>query len=534
MNTIRRDILTMFLGIPAALAACTRPEHPALPDGEIVGAAMDVGHRLRQAANVEIPADKWIRKDIVIVGGGIAGLTAAWRLRQRGVRDFSLFELEREPGGTSRSGKSAVTAYPWGAHYVPVPLPENRALLSLLEEVSVIEGYDEQGAPVIAEQHLCQDPEERVFYRGRWYEGLYMRAGASRDDLAQLERFHKEVDRWVVWRDAKGRRAFTLPVAQCSTDAEAMALDRLSMAAWLDARGFTSPRLRWYVEYGCRDDYGLNLEQTSAWAALFYFAARMRAPGEQTQPFITWPEGNGRLVAHLANAAREHIRAGFAVSELIPRDNGVDVIAISHDGREALGIHARRVIFAAPQFIARYVIRPWREDPPPHLADFRYSTWMVANLHLRERPAGRGFPLSWDNVLYESPALGYVHARHQQDNGRGPTVITWYYPMLETGGQPARQRLQALSREQCADIALTDLQRAHPDIRELSARLDVMKWGHAMIAPRVGFIGGQARRQATRPYRGIHFAHSDLSGMALFEEAFYQGMRGADEMKSEE
>jgi hypothetical protein len=32
------------------------------------------------------------------------------------------------------------------------------------------------------------------------------------------------------------------------------------------------------------------------------------------------------------------------------------------------------------------------------------------------------------------------------------------------------------------------------------------------------------------PWRGIHFAHSELSGMALFEEAFYHGVRAAEEV----
>jgi hypothetical protein len=54
-----------------------------------------------------------------------------------------------------------------------------------------------------------------------------------------------------------------------------------------------------------------------------------------------------------------------------------------------------------------------------------------------------------------------------------------------------------------------------------------------MVRPRTGFIWGGARRRAIEPYRGIHFAHSDLSGIALFEEAFYQGLRAADEVLRE-
>jgi hypothetical protein len=51
-----------------------------------------------------------------------------------------------------------------------------------------------------------------------------------------------------------------------------------------------------------------------------------------------------------------------------------------------------------------------------------------------------------------------------------------------------------------------------------------------MVRPRPGFVWGGARQAAIQPYRGIHFAHSDLSGIALFEEAFAHGVRAADEV----
>jgi hypothetical protein len=36
--------------------------------------------------------------------------------------------------------------------------------------------------------------------------------------------------------------------------------------------------------------------------------------------------------------------------------------------------------------------------------------------------------------------------------------------------------------------------------------------------------------QAREPFRNIHFAHSDLSGFALFEEAQDHGLRAAEEV----
>ena len=533
-NFTRREILAAFLGAPIALAACRRNATPPFPKGEIVGTSDVFGHRLRDGLRVEVPGDAWTNVPIVIVGGGIAGLTAAWQLQKSGFQDFVLLELENAPGGTSRSGSNRVGSFPWGAHYIPAPMKENVALVALLDEMGVLEGKDANGEPVVREQFLCRDPEERVFYKGRWYEGLYLHPGASEEDKQQLVKFNAELDRWITWRDARGRRAFTLPVSACSDDAEVTALDRISIKEWMDQRGLNSPRLAWWVDYACRDDYGLTLDQTSAWAGLFYFCSRVAKPGVESQSLITWPEGNGRLVSHLFEKTKACVQLDRAAVELIPTgERGVEVITLDREGRNPRGFRAERVIFAAPQFMARYVVRPYRENPPPHVAEFQFGSWMVANLTLRDRPkqSPRDFPLAWDNVLYESPSLGYVVATHQRGRDHGPTVLTYYYPLVDANPRNARTRLLEAGWREWADVTLTDLERAHPDIRGLVERLDVMRWGHAMIRPRTGFMWGTARREGAKPFRSIHFAHSELSGVALFEEAFDVGLRVADEVR---
>jgi hypothetical protein len=309
-------------------------------------------------------------------------------------------------------------------------------------------------------------------------------------------------------------------------------LDKLTMGEWLDKKGFTSGRLRWLVDYACRDDYGMNAANVSAWAGLFYFASRVRAPGEESRPLITWPEGNGRLVSHLYRKAESKVRLGLAVCDILPADGkaAIDVIAVDHSGSTSFGVHAEQVIFAAPHFLAKYLIRPYRDQPPAHVSAFEYGSWMVANLALTGRPRSLGFPLAWDNVLYESPSLGYVVATHQRGLDYGPTVFTYYYPMCEEDVNAARAKLLGTDRDHWADVIMTDLGRAHQEFDQLVDRIDIIKWGHAMIRPRPGFMWGPDRKAAARPYRGIHFAHSDLSGIALFEEAFYQGLRAAGEV----
>jgi hypothetical protein len=302
------------------------------------------------------------------------------------------------------------------------------------------------------------------------------------------------------------------------------------MADWLNQRQLNSPRLRWLVDYACRDDYGSTPDQTSAWAGLFYFASRERKPGSESQPLITWPSGNGHLVSHLYAKSQAHVRLGLAVTGIAPQQNGgIEVTALDVKTDKAVGLRAQHVIFAAPQFLTPYLIEGYREAAP-YVADFKYGTWMVANLFMKDRPVENGFPLAWDNVLYESPSLGYVVATHQLGVDRGPSVFTYYYPMCGADPRAAREKLLGMDWKGCADVALTDLARAHRDIRGLVERIDVMRWGHAMIRPGVGFMWGGRRENAAKPYRGIHFANTDLSGVALFEEAFYHGLRAADEV----
>jgi len=121
MKFTRRELLATFLGAPFALAACRESAPRRFPEGEIVGQSDALGHVIREGRNFEVPAEYWQNVKIAIVGGGIAGLSAAWKLKKLGIEEFVLLELEKDTGGTSASGSGQLVGYPWGAHYLPVP-----------------------------------------------------------------------------------------------------------------------------------------------------------------------------------------------------------------------------------------------------------------------------------------------------------------------------------------------------------------------------------------------------------------------------
>jgi glycine/D-amino acid oxidase-like deaminating enzyme len=174
----RRDFLVSVAAAAgaASLAGChQRP--PPLPPGELLGTSLDLGHRLRAADFA--PPGETRKAAVVIVGAGIAGLAAGWKLARSGFTDFLLVELESEAGGNSRAGRNAVSAYPWGAHYLPLPNREAVAVRELLAELGVLQGDPHAVQPVYDERYLCATPQERLYRDGRWQEGLLPQTGVS-------------------------------------------------------------------------------------------------------------------------------------------------------------------------------------------------------------------------------------------------------------------------------------------------------------------------------------------------------------------
>ncbi|MEJ7728076.1 MAG: FAD-dependent oxidoreductase [Polyangiaceae bacterium] len=488
--------------------------------GRVVGASMQAGHRLRDGA--ALPAvEPSERADVVIVGGGVSGLAAAWRLGAAGL-DVRVLELEPFLGGTSAAGRDGVVPYPWGAHYLAAPNPGARAALRLLEELGVLRGWDAAGNPRFDPRVLCHAPDERLFYRGAWHAGLVPADALEPAELAEVERFHA-VERALSERVGRdGRAAFQIPVSDSSRDPELLALDTMTMAEWLEREGFRSPFLRWYVRYALLDDFGGEPSQVSAWAGLHYFASRkVRTPELEGSHFLVWPEGNGFLVEAMARRSGARLQTGALVHAVHqgPGEVAVDWLDLASGRNRRLA--GRALVLAVPAFVCRRLV----PEAAPRLPSRVASPWLVANLHV-ERPFDPD--LAWDSVLHEGAGLGYVDAGHQRTAPSDRTVLTYYRAWGGADVSAARTRLASAAWPELADLVLADLTAPHPDLREELARMDLMVWGHAMPRPVPGFLGAQPFDTEPRLGERIAWAHVDQTGMALFEEAQARGVRAAE------
>ena len=526
----RRSFLQTAAALSAApMLACSRKTAPPLPPGTLSGNDFALGHRLR---NPDFPEPGETRRTpVLIIGAGIAGLSAAWRLARAGVRDFMIVDLEATAGGNARYGESAICRYPFGAHYLPLPTMESAAVRHLLADFGGLQGDPRLERPSYDERLLCHTPQERVYHKGIWQEGPIPRLGASADDRQQWLRFHARMAEFKEARDFLGRRAFALPVAAASRDARWLGFDSVTMAEWLAAENFDSVTLHWYVNYACRDDFGTDYRQTSAWAGIHYFACRNgQAANAGGDAVLTAPEGNGWIVRRLTEKLADRLLTGAACFRLEQQTKTVTAdLFLKVEGR-SIRIVAEQVVWAAALFVLPRVAVSLPAPLAALAGAGEYAPWLVANLSLSELPAaGVGAPLSWDNVLYDAPGLGYVVATHQQVRiAPGPSVFTYYRVLSELPPAKARELLMNSSREAWATTILEELGRAHPDLPALTTRLDVFRHGHAMIRPLPGVVHSSARQALVNGWQRVQFAHADLSGMSLFEEANYHGVRAAE------
>lgn len=492
MSSTRRQFLSAAL---VGLAAKT--------DRSVAGGFLDdghqLGHLLRDRARFP-PAKQTIKIPIVIVGGGIAGLSAAWRLDKRGFREFVLLEMLQQGGGNARWGENEVSAYPWAAHYVPVPGKKAGLVRELFEELGVLRDG------VWEERYLCFSPQERLYLHGRWQEGIEPVTAASARDREDFTRFAARMNEF------RATGQFTIPM---ELGAKPSLLDRVSIADWLDQERFTSPYLRWYLNYACRDDYGAMAKDISAWAGVHYFASR--EPDEKGP--LTWPEGNGWIARRLLAKLSRYVHTGVMVHRIAREGRRLRVSSGDAD------YLAECVIFAAPSFLAPYLcdgVRPVRS--------FVYSPWLTANLTLDRLPKERDVEAAWDNVIYDSPTLGYVVATHQSLRTHiDRTVWTFYWSLAE--GSPSTNRRLLLDNDwnTWKEGILHDLERAHPDIRQCVSHIDILRLGHGMARPVPGFLGSEERRSLAEASGNFLFANSDLSGFSIFEEAQYRGVHAAEQ-----
>ena len=514
----RREMLTALLGAPRrSPRAGGRLPLPAF-EGRLLGQNAAVGHRVRDGFRPE--PERFEEVGVVVVGAGVAGLSAAWKLARSGLPGFVVLELEDHPGGTARWGRTRSAPSPGARTTCPCPRARSGPSSSCFREMRRRRGrgrgrppHRRRGAPLPRAAGAALP--RRPLVRGP----LPPRRRRPATTCAQLDALRGGDGALGRLRAMRGAAAPSpSPASAARTTPELDALDRISMAELAGAAGLDSPRLRWCaglrlprrLRRDARDDLGLGraLLLRRAGRGARRRAARSSSPGPRaTGALVRAPRGRrGPAAPHGGRWSPTCAPADGAASRCAPSTwRASAAVGVARRPRRSSRCRAPR---------ARAWSRPTARRRPPHLADFAYGSWMVANLHARATARGSRAsrsPGTTCSTTRERSATSSRRTRPAATAARRCSPTT----CRSSTARPRGAR-RGCSRRRWERLGRRGARRPRarpPGSRALVDALDVWRWGHAMVRPtRRALLRGGALRAARAPLGRIHFAHTDLSG----------------------
>ena len=530
----RRQFLGRAAGFVAAsqlLKGCAWPSWTMIPPWlpvKLVDTGQQMGHRLRDLRDMpQAQATRTV--DTLILGSGVAGLTAAWRLKQQGHQNVLMLSGTEWMGNAS-AGRWSGVDYPRGAHYLPFPTLDSSHVAEILRATGILHGSALGRADSYDERVVVHAAAERVYADGVWHAGQLPPLPDGSVAAQQVARFFKFTDALKGQRGTDGRMLFAIPVVLSSQDAAWQALDQLTFAAWLQQQGYDAEVLLWYLDYCCRDDYGAGVTRISAWAGLHYFASRVHENEAQDQTsLLTWGSGLNGLTRQMYQQCQTPSLPLTAI-QMKEHAQGAAVLAMDQAGN-VTQIKARQVIAAMPLHALQYV---WSDLFDAYQSGERLLPqypWLVANVWIDGILSERdGEPMAWENIIYGSESLGFVNATHQRFGQTRPlqTVLTCYHALAERTPEAGRLWLKTASVPEMLDLVLQDLFKAYGTrLWSRVAGVELCVRGHAMSAPSVGFRSHRLLNDLQNKQGAVLVAHSDLSGYSVFEEASYWGWQAA-------
>ena len=459
---------------------------------------------------------------VAVIGSGAAGLSAAWRLRKEGWRGkIAVLSGPERLGNCAARADSFGGLHPTGAHYLPLPPQEAELVRELLQDLGVLKKGLRDRRPEYDEASLVCAPLERSLQKGLW-------TGSIRGQGGELEEFRRAMEK--MRGEPGGPRPFAMP-SGLST-AEYAGLDDVKFSDWLADEGFAGREIMEHAGYCMRDDYGAGPESVSAWAGLHYFCSRGgECSNVSSEAVLAWEGGNSFLAEGMLRLSGPDTQMVSGHCLRARRVSGKWMFRCLGPDGQAFDIAAGKAVWAAGAGMAARCVEGL--DLEPGLLPAR-SVWLIGAFEFDRLPPELwgGSELSYDNVVKGSRALGFIRPANQRLRaGSGRETLVSYRAFAD--GAPAGQRraLSEMGERELFDLAAEDLRKAYGDAGVgMAKKAALVLRPHAMPVPEPGFLARSARlRKALGALGkdGLHFAHADMTGFSIFEEANWRGSMAA-------
>lgn len=483
------------------------------------------------------------RYDVAIVGGGLAGMTAALYLSDHG-KKVLLLEKEDGLGGLAFGGvgKDGVPFNRGGAYWTS----------AYEEEAKILEHI---GLGHYKELHAIHEPADSYLWKGRLYLGLW--EGETLKELpASFALFHNELK-----LADKEKLIPNQPFEE-----QELVLDKMTAAEWIRkmpgqaAARTDEESLKIYSRFKtdtaldpadpmrdviglmdvfCRSALGATPDVLSAAAfANFYIS--------EIETRYSSPIGNGETAAILERQLRNRghlvtIRLKAAVNRIADDGNGVTVNYVS--GGAASQAAADYAVFAAQLKFAPRIIEGLEKKDPERAAairDIPYSHYAVHVVFVKGHPYRATFdtwtrpedyrPTDFTDVIlgrWMDPAIrGYEGMRDfKADPKDDRGVFTIYHPYLHPGhdgGRAPGMHAQKVARKAVKRM----LELYEPLLREKwGTKIEVEsvetnRWPYSIHIARPGHFSKV--KILRKPLGRVFFANNNL-GTPSYEEALFRG-----------
>jgi len=522
--------------LPIFDIACQLSYNNPLPfTGELKGEQVSQCHDLINVSltGIEAETDANIY-DVLIAGGGVSGLTTAWKLLKSGVDNFLIVDKEEVMAGLCRGEQENGLEYACGAHYVDFPEPEIKHLYELYSDIGILIGIDSNGWAIIDDRFLLRPHKHNTFAGGKWMPVDFPEQITTDADNLEFDRFHDLMEKWSYWRDKNGRKAVGLPFAELSIEPEVLALERITMKQYLENEGFESRMMHWYVNEWMIDEYGTPYDKIPAWCGLQFFR-NIEFPDNHPEELrtISFANGLGYVTKRLSTLIPQKNQLNNTIVVRIENFNNLVKTTVfqPQTGKWKIFL-SRYLVFAMPKHQVYRMIPELKAENRTEFSTLQYATWVTATIHLKHLPDYNGYKIAWDNGSVDTWTLGYVNNHHNENPPRSadlPHIISFYacYPYAV---REQRAEILTADWETLARSFLVELQKMHPSIENLITKMDIWRWGHAMRQTTEGLLWGEQRQKMLQPFGNVFFSQVDVCASPVLEETTYRSVEVAEQI----